>query len=52
MLFQACEALGVEALAPQGDDFTASTQPLSDLVVAQALGGKQDHLGPLHLKIR
>jgi hypothetical protein len=52
MLFQSSEAVGIETLAPQTDDFTAGVQRCSYLVVGHAFGGMKDHLGSLNLKIR
>ena len=52
LLFQACEPIGKEALAPKRDYFTASVQADGDLVVGLALGGVGDHFGSLDLKIR
>src|ERR1035437_7051256 len=37
--------MGEEALAPLADNFTARIQASGDLVVVDALGGHQDHLG-------
>jgi hypothetical protein len=52
MLFQSCEAVSKEALAPEPDHFTASVQTRGNLVVGHAVGGKKDHFGALNLKIR
>lgn len=40
-----------EALAPLADDLAACVEPSGNLVVAQALGGQQDHLGSNDLEI-
>src|SRR5512145_692519 len=50
--FQARQSLPVEALAPQTHHFAARIQAHGDLVVAHALGGHQNHLGPLDLEVR
>ena len=50
--FQARQALLEESLAPLADDFAPGIQALSDLIVGQALGGVEDHLGADNLKIR
>src|SRR5512142_2978559 len=52
MLFQSCETVGKEALAPERDHFTASVQTRGNLVVGHAVGGVENHLGSLNLKIR
>src|SRR5450755_3480668 len=52
MFFQPCEAVGEETLAPKRDHLTASVQTGSDLVVGQAFGCVENHLGALNLKIR
>jgi hypothetical protein len=49
---QAGKALVEEALAPEGDDFTAGPELLSNLIVRQPVGCKQHHLGTLDHKIR
>jgi phage gp45-like len=51
MLFQSCEAIGEEPFAPQRYHFTSGVEIGGDFVV-DPLGGVQDHLGPLDLKIR
>jgi len=48
---QAGQSLFEEALAPLADDFPASIQTVSDLIVGQTLGRMEDHLGAEHLKI-
>jgi hypothetical protein len=50
--FQACQSLPVEALAPLTYHFAARIQAQGDLVVANALGGHQNHLGSLDLEVR
>jgi hypothetical protein len=52
MFFQSREAIRKEALAPHGDDLTAGVQTGGNAVVAPAFGSIENHLGPLHLKIR
>jgi hypothetical protein len=52
LFLQSYEALGKEAFAPSANDFTAAVETRGNLVVAQSLGGQQDHLGTLDLKIR
>jgi hypothetical protein len=51
MLFQSCETVREEALAPERDHFTASVQTRGNLVVGHAFGCVEDHLGSLNLKI-
>src|SRR5579862_1314110 len=51
-LFQTFQALGKEALAPHRDHVTTGVQALCNLVVAESLCRQQNHLGPLHSKIR
>jgi hypothetical protein len=52
LLLQSHEALNKEAFAPPAYDLTAAVETGGNLVVAQSLGGQQDHLGALDLKIR
>jgi hypothetical protein len=52
LILQACQALFEKALAPQAHDFAPRMQARSDLVVAQAVGGEEDHLGSYDLIIR
>ena len=49
---QSSNALLKESLAPHADDLTAGVETGSDLVVREALGGKQNHFGADDLKIR
>jgi hypothetical protein len=46
------EAIGEEPFPPPTDDLTAAVEASGNLVVAPSLGGQQDHLGSLNLKIR
>jgi len=46
------EAIGKEPFPPATDNLTAAVEAFGDFVVVQALGGQQDHLGSLNLKIR
>jgi hypothetical protein len=41
-----------EALAPLADHLSARTKPRCDLMVGDSGGRHEDHLGPLHFKIR
>ncbi len=41
-----------EALAPLGDHFSTTVQPLGDLVVSPSVRGQEDHLGSQDLEIR
>jgi len=52
VLFQSIEAIHEETFPPATNDFTAAVEANGNLVVVQALGGQQDHLGALDLKIR
>jgi hypothetical protein len=52
LILQSSEALFEKALAPQAHDFAPRMQARRDLVVAQAIGGEEDHLGPDDLIIR
>jgi len=52
MFFQPGEAVGKKTLAPKRDHLTAGVQTGGDLVVGHAIGGEEDHLGRLDLKIR
>ena len=52
MLFQPGEPVGEKALAPKRNHFTAGVQAGRNLVVGEPLGGVEDHLGSLDLKIR
>jgi hypothetical protein len=49
---QASEPVFEETLAPHADDLAPGVEPSGDLIVGQALGGKQDHSGADHLGIR
>src|SRR5215210_8379834 len=49
---QPCKALLEEAFAPLADDLPWSVEPGSDLIVAGALCGVEDDLGPDHVPIR
>lgn len=50
--FEAGQTLLEEPFAPQADDLAAGVETSGDLVVGQALGGKENHLGADHFKIR
>jgi hypothetical protein len=50
--FQAADTLFKEALTPLAHDLAGSIEALSDLVVAQPLGGIQHDLGADHISIR
>jgi hypothetical protein len=52
MLFQSLETIYKETFPPAANDLTGSVQASSNIVVVQSLGGQQDHLGALDLKIR
>jgi hypothetical protein len=52
LFFQSHQTLGKEAFAPPANDLTAAVETGGNFVVAQSLGGQQDHLGALDLKIR
>jgi hypothetical protein len=52
LFLQSYETFGKEAFAPPAHDLTAAVETSGNLVVAQSLGGQQDHLGTLDLKIR
>jgi hypothetical protein len=52
LFLQSQEAFRKESFAPPADDLTAAVETSGDLVVVQSLGGQQDHLGSLNLKIR
>lgn len=41
-----------EPFTPQADDLAAGVETSGDLVVGQALGGKENHLGADHFEIR
>src|SRR5437867_5578520 len=46
LMLQRGQTLFEKGLAPQAHDFAPRMQARRDLVVAQALGSKEDHLGP------
>ena len=50
--FQTLQTPLEETLSPLGDDFSSCIQALRNLIVGQALGGQENHLGTLHLEIR
>jgi hypothetical protein len=52
LILQSRQAFFEKALAPQAHDLAARMQARGNLVVAQAIGGEEDHLGPEHLIIR
>jgi hypothetical protein len=52
LFFQSPETFHKEAFPPASDDLTAAVEPSGNLVVVPSLGGQQDHLGTLDLKIR
>jgi hypothetical protein len=52
LILQARQALLEKALAPQAYDFAPGMKARRDLVVAQAVGSEEDHLGPNDLIIR
>jgi hypothetical protein len=52
LFLQPHQTIHKEALPPATNYLTASVQSGRNLVVVQSLGGQQDHLGPLDLKIR
>src|SRR5450756_2540228 len=52
LILQPRQALFEKALAPQAHDFAPRMQGRRDLVVAQALGREEDHLGANDLIIR
>ena len=52
LFFQSRQSLLEKAFAPQADDFASRMQARSNFVVAQAVGGEEDHLGSDDLKIR
>src|SRR5271169_558428 len=52
LILQSGQALFEKAFAPQAHDFAARMQARSNLVVAQAIGGEEDHLGSHDLIIR
>ena len=49
---KASQAALEEALAPQADDFAAGVEAAGDGVIAEVLGGEQDHPGASDLKVR
>src|SRR5574340_118568 len=51
-LFQARQSLLEEALAPLADHLAPGVQARGDLVVVQAVGGHENHLGPRDLEVR
>jgi hypothetical protein len=51
-LFQTCQALLEEALAPLADDLAGQVEALGDGMVTQALRRVEDDLGPDHIPIR
>ena len=51
MFFQTGQPFLEEAFSPQADDLAARTQARCNLIVAEALGSKQDHLGAHDLEI-
>ena len=50
-LLQAGQAFFEEPLAPLADDLPSSVEPSSDFIVAEALGGQENHLRSDYLKI-
>jgi hypothetical protein len=46
------EAIGKEPFPPATDNLTAAVEAPGNFVVVPSLGGQQDHLGSLNLKIR
>jgi hypothetical protein len=48
---EARQSILEEAFAPLAHDLAARIQASRNLIVVQALGGHQDHLGPNHLEI-
>jgi hypothetical protein len=52
LLFQSVETIYKEMFPPAANDLTGSAQARSNIVVVQSLGGQQDHLAALDLKIR
>jgi hypothetical protein len=52
LFLQSQQTVSKEAFAPPADDLTAAVETGGNPVVAQSLGGQQDHLGTLDLKIR
>lgn len=52
MFFQAHQPVFEEALAPHADNLTPGVEASGNSIVRQAFGGKQDHSGADHFKIR
>jgi len=50
--FKTRQTLIEEAFSPHADDFTSCIESGCDLIVAEALGGKENHLGAEYSKIR
>ena len=52
LILQPLQAFFEEALSPQAHDLPAGMQAGCNFVIAQPVGGKEDHLGPDDLIIR
>jgi len=52
LFLQTPETIHKEAFPPAPDHLTAGAQTSGNLVVVESLGGQENHLGTLDLKIR